>query len=58
MTAHRVEVHPDGFDEWAWGCLTPGCFEEATGYETFDAADAAADEHRRSGESSRDEVDQ
>ena len=47
MSSHRTEVYHDGFHEFAWQCLTPGCHEEATGFETFEPAHEAANEHRR-----------
>lgn len=41
---HYVETYIEG-DLFGWQCFTPSCRMEATGFEDFEAAEAAADEH-------------
>lgn len=45
--SHHVEVFIEDDHTWGWQCFEVECKAEAVGFEDFDSADAAGDEHIR-----------
>lgn len=43
--SHHVEVFREDDGTWGYQCFEPQCGEEAVGFEDFDSADAAGEEH-------------